>query len=45
MNDGNSGDTSLNYCLIPKWQKKVIKGLEEAGENKIVDILKTGNEG
>ena len=30
--------------MIPKWQKKVIKGLEEAQENKIVDILKTGGE-
>lgn len=39
----NKGDVSILHrvynSMIPKWQKKVIKGLEEAKENEIVNLL------
>ncbi len=28
--------------MIPKWQKKALKGLEEAGEKEILSILTVG---
>ncbi|MEW6009330.1 MAG: hypothetical protein AB1629_06835, partial [Candidatus Omnitrophota bacterium] len=29
--------------MIPKWQKKVIKGLEEAKEREVLNLLSTKN--